>query len=128
MIKKSTKILVLMAVMLTVLTVVMLALFASGAPENSGKEQKKQKIAAENNNTNISEKVTISPQEAQEIAEKFVKESGAQLGIPKLIEIEGQMVYSVPIMINGTNVGEITINAITGKNMGCAGGVSYGSP
>lgn len=127
MIKKSTRILVLLAVMLTVLTVVALALFASGAPEKNNKEQENQKMSLENKSTNNSENDTISPEEAQQIAEKFVKESGAQVGIPKLSEIEGQLLYTVPIMSNGTNVGEITINAITGKNMGGAGGVSYGS-
>lgn len=32
------------------------------------------------------------------------------------------MMYIVPIEINGSPVGEITINAVTGENMGGAGG------
>jgi uncharacterized membrane protein YkoI len=118
MIKKSTRLLVLLAVMLTVLTVVALALFAAGIPENNTEDQENQKIP-ENNRTNV----TISPEEAQEIAAKFVKETGAQVGTPQLSEIEGQLVYTVPVISNGTSIGEITISAITGKNMGGAGGV-----
>lgn len=95
-----------------------MALFAAGIPENNTEHQENQKIP-ENNRTNV----TISPEEAQEIAAKFVKETGAQVGTPQLSEIEGQLVYTVPVISNGTSIGEITISAITGKNMGGAGGV-----
>jgi uncharacterized membrane protein YkoI len=117
--------------MLTVFTVVVLALAASGSPENGNitRNEEKQKISEEseniNNTTNSSKgaNVKISPAEAQEIAAGFIKESKATVGIPQLDEINGQMVYTVPILINGTPVGEININALTGKNMGGAGGV-----
>jgi hypothetical protein len=39
-----------------------------------------------------------------------------------LIKTDGQYIYVVPVIDNGTNVGEIDINAITGKNVGGAGG------
>ncbi|NYB51831.1 MAG: PepSY domain-containing protein [Methanobacteriaceae archaeon] len=67
-------------------------------------------------------KIKISPSEAQKIAETYVKEPGAKVGIPQLDEVNGQMMYIVPIEINGSPVGEITINAVTGENMGGAGG------
>ena len=133
--EKLSRVLVLIRVMLTVITVVALALFASGIPENNSNLTKEELNAMDTNNTtnntatnssnetkNI--KNLISPAEAQEIAEKFIKEPGATAGIPKWEELDGEVVYIVPVVINGTNVGEITINAITGENMGGAGGVS----
>ena len=35
---------------------------------------------------------------------------------------DSAMVYIVPVIINGKNVGEIDIDANTGKNIGGAGG------
>ena len=35
---------------------------------------------------------------------------------------DNKMVYIVPIIENGQNVGEITIDAETGENLGGAGG------
>jgi hypothetical protein len=129
--EKLSRVLVLVAVMLTVMTVVALALFASGLPEDGSQILKKEELTVENmnNTTNSSNKTKninnmISPAKAQKIAEKYIKEPGATAGIPKWEEVGGEMVYIVPVMINGTNVGEITINAITGENMGGAGGVS----
>jgi uncharacterized membrane protein YkoI len=134
--EKLSRVLVLIGVMLTVITVVALALFASGIPENNSNLTKEELNAMDTNNTtnnttatNSSNKTEniknlISPAEAQEIAEKFIKEPGAKAGIPKWDESNGEMVYIVPVVINGTNVGEITINALTGENMGGAGGVS----
>ena len=79
-----------------------------------------------NSSTNKTKNIKniISPAEAQEIAGKFIKEPGATVGIPKWDESDGEMVYIVPVLINGTNVGEITINALTGENIGGGGGVS----
>lgn len=130
--EKLSRVLVLLGVMLTVMTVVALALFASGIPENNSNLSNGEVTAMDTNNTNNTTtnssnkniKNLISPAEAQEIAEKFIKEPGATAGIPKLDESNGKMVYIVPVVINGTNVGEITINALTGENMGGAGGVS----
>ncbi|WP_321422726.1 PepSY domain-containing protein [uncultured Methanobacterium sp.] len=130
--EKLSRVLLLMGVMLTVMTVVALALFASGIPENNSNLTKEEVMAMDNNTTNNTTinssnkniKNLISPAEAQEIAEKFIKEPGAKAGIPKWDESGNKMVYIVPVVINGTNVGEITINALTGENMGGAGGVS----
>ena len=129
--EKLSRVLALVGVMLTVVTVVALALVASGIPEDDSNQLRKEELAAmdTNNTTNSSNKTNnlkniISPAKAQEIAEKFIKEPGATAGIPKWDESNGKMVYIVPVVINGTNVGEITINALTGENMGGAGGVS----
>ena len=65
----------------------------------------------------------ISPTEAQEIATKFIEASGVTAGTPKLVNQSGTLVYIVPLIdSNNTTVGEIDINAKTGKNLGGAGG------
>lgn len=129
--EKLSRVMVLVAVMLTVMTVVALALVASGLPEDGSPILKKEELTVENmnNTTNSSNKNKnikniITPAEAQKIAGKYIKEPGATAGIPKWDEKDGEMFYIVPVVINGTSVGEITINAITGENMGGAGGVS----
>jgi uncharacterized membrane protein YkoI len=129
--EKLSRVMVLVAIMLTVMTVVALALVASGLPEDGSPILKKEELTVENmnNTTNSSNKTKnikniISPAEAQKIAGKYIKEPGATAGIPKWEEVGGRMVYIVPVVINGTSVGEITINAITGENMGGAGGIS----
>ena len=130
--EKLSRVMVLVSVILTVITVVAIALVASEIPGNTSEElRKKELISAENaNNTTFSSNKTtniknmISSAEAQEIAEKYIKEPGAIAGTPEWKEIDDELVYIVPVIMNGTNVGEITINAITGENMGGAGGVS----
>jgi len=64
----------------------------------------------------------ISPAKAQEIAQKYIEEPGTNAGKPKLIKTDGRYIYVVPVIDNGTNVGEINIDALTGKNVGGAGG------
>jgi non-ribosomal peptide synthetase component E (peptide arylation enzyme) len=65
----------------------------------------------------------ISPTEAQEIATKYIETSGVTAGTPKLMNESGTQVYIVPLIdTNKTTVGEIDIDAITGKNLGGAGG------
>ncbi len=65
----------------------------------------------------------ISPAEAQEIATKYIEVSGVTAGTPTLKNESGTQVYIVPLInTNNTNVGEIDIDAITGKNLGGAGG------
>jgi uncharacterized membrane protein YkoI len=134
MIKKSTRVLVLLVIVLTVITVVLVALAAAGIPAGNDSKQNKELQLSNNNSNNTTNstntsklskggvEIKITPAEAQKIAETYVKEPGAKVGIPQLDEINGQLVYTVPIQINGTNVGEITINALNGANMGGAGG------
>ena len=64
----------------------------------------------------------ISPAEAQKIANTYIQVSDATAGTPKLVNQSGKLVYIVPVITNGTNVGEIDIDAQTGKNLGGAGG------
>ena len=80
--------------------------------------------SASNNNkaSDNTTKPKITSAEAQKIAQKYIDVDGATAGTPKLIKTDGQYIYAVPVINNGTNVGEIDINAITGKNVGGAGG------
>ncbi len=64
----------------------------------------------------------ISSAEAKKIAQKYIEEPGATAGTPALSKIDGKYVYTVPVIENGKNVGEIDIDATTGKNVGGAGG------
>jgi uncharacterized membrane protein YkoI len=65
---------------------------------------------------------TISPAKAQEIAKTYIEVSGATAGTPKLQNQDGTLVYIVPVIDNNSTVGEIDIDAKTGKNLGGAGG------
>lgn len=69
-----------------------------------------------------SDETKISAEEAKKIAQKYIEEPGTNAGKPKLIKTDGRYIYVVPVMDNGTNVGEINIDALTGKNVGGAGG------
>lgn len=64
----------------------------------------------------------ISPAKAQAIAKTYIEVSGATAGTPKLVNQDGTLVYIVPVINNNSTVGEIDINAKTGKNLGGAGG------
>lgn len=48
--------------------------------------------------------------------------SNATAGTPSLVKQDNKMVYVVPVIDNGNNVGEIDIDAQTGANLGGAGG------
>ena len=72
-------------------------------------------------NTN-NQQTNISPAAAEKIALKYIDISGATAGTPKLVKQDGNLVYIVPVINNGKNVGEIYIDANTGKNLGGAGG------
>ena len=77
---------------------------------------------ATDNSGSKADNTAISASEAKEIAGKYIVESGAYAGTPKLINENGNLVYSVPVIYNEKIVGEIDINAQTGKNVGGAGG------
>jgi Peptidase propeptide and YPEB domain. len=80
--------------------------------------------ASDDKTSDNTTKTKITSTEAKKIAQKYIEVQGATAGTPKLIKTNGQYIYAVPVIDNGTNVGEIDINAITGKNVGGAGGVS----
>lgn len=94
---------------------------------SSSSDQKQDSISTDNSvsgssTSSTTKEAKLSPAEAQKIAQNYIKVSSASAGTPKLIKINGKYVYSVPVIDNGTTVGEININAITGKNVGGAGG------
>jgi len=66
----------------------------------------------------------ISTVEAQEIESKYIEQTGATPGIPKLVTQEGKKVYMIPVIEKKKNVGEIDLDAHNGSNLGVAGGVN----
>ncbi len=72
--------------------------------------------------TKTTTKTAISSAEAMKIANGYIQVSTATAGTPSLVNQDNKMVYIVPVMENGTNVGEIDIDAQTGANLGGAGG------
>ena len=104
--------------------------FAAGSPDQnnpaSNSNPEVQQNTADNNVDNgtssQSDEQTISAAEAKKIAEKYIEEPGASAGTPTLSKQDGKLVYTVPIIMNGENVGEIDIDAQTGENLGGAGG------
>jgi Flp pilus assembly protein TadG len=93
---------------------------------NSTNPFKQINVTATKNTSLISQKnktlYTISPAEARNIADTYIQVSGAIAGTPKLVYQSNKLVYIVPVMENGTNVGEIDIDAQNGHNLGGAGG------
>ena len=108
-------------VLLLVLTVII-----SGCVDDkaNNKQNNIQKTTSNNTQSTNNQKANfISPEQAQKIAQTYIEEPGAVAGTPKLIDINGMQVYIVPVLMNGTTVGEIHIDATTGQNVGGAGGV-----
>ena len=81
-------------------------------------------IVKNNDTQNNSGKTMINATEAQNIAKNFIEEENATAGTPHLVEIDGQMIYVVPVIMNDNTVGQIEIDAYTGNNVGGAGGVA----
>jgi len=74
-------------------------------------------------NTESTQSTHISPAEAKKIAMNYIEVSGATAGTPKLQNQDGTLVYIVPVIDkNNKTLGEIDIDAKTGKNLGGAGG------
>ena len=89
---------------------------------NSSTSQVQNQIQSNDNITNNNTQTKISSTEAQKMASKYIEVSTATAGTPKLVNQDNNLVYIVPVIDNGTTVGEITIDAITGENLGGAGG------
>lgn len=87
---------------------------------NDTGNQSLQQNSSLNNNVNTAN-VKISPDEAKNIAKKYINQSGATPGDPVLNK-QGNTVYVVPVIVNGNNAGEIIIDANTGENQGGIGG------
>ena len=74
-------------------------------------------------NSNGGSTVKITASEAKSIVQNnYIEQAGATAGTPKLTTMNGKPIYNVPINMNGQQVGEIWIDAKTGKNIGGAGG------
>ena len=71
--------------------------------------------------TNVKVKI-ISPSAAKILAKKYIEQPGAVPGNPKLVRQDGKKVYIVPVIDKKKNVGEIYLDAYSGKNLGGAGG------
>lgn len=111
------------------LMVVGIAAYGSAGKLNSTNQTKEQNLSDNNNNSlptnsQATDQSTISASEAQSIAQKYIEEPGATAGTPDLVEKNGQKIYIVPVILNSQTVGEIHIDAITGNNVGGAGGVT----
>ncbi len=92
------------------------------SPANNSSVQNVQNTTSNTSNAQKTENKTISSEEAKKIATKYIEVAGATPGTPKLVNQDNKMVYIVPVMVNGENVGEIDIDAETGANLGGAGG------
>lgn len=118
MIKKST---------LAVMALLVIIVVVSGCTDNKNKTTNNtQNISNQthnnsNNTTNNTSNI-ISAEEAKAIALQYVEEPGVTAGTPVLDTINGRQVYVVPLYQNGKMVGEIEIDAVTGENLGGAGG------
>ena len=77
-----------------------------------------------NASQNSSGQNMISAQEAQNIALQYIEEPNATAGTPRLVDEDGKKIYIVPVIMKGDTVGQIEIDAYTGKNVGGAGGVT----
>ncbi len=122
MIKKST---------VAILALIVLMVIVSGCTTSTNTTQNNtQNISNQSNNnssnntnnTTNSSTNLISPEKAKSIAQQYVKEPGVTTGTPVLQTFNGKKVYVVPLVQNGQNVGEIEIDAVTGENLGGAGG------
>ena len=125
MIKK----LVVTVVVLVAIVGIAFAAYSNGNTKNStntinSTSPEKVNVNVIKNTTSNTDKTqsTISPAKAQEIAKTNIEVSGATAGTPKLQNQDGTLVYIVPVIDNNSTVGEIDIDAKTGKNLGGAGG------
>jgi uncharacterized membrane protein YkoI len=89
---------------------------------NNSTNTEQNQIQSTDNTTGNSTQTKISSTEAQKIASQYIEVSTATAGTPTLVSQDNNLVYIVPVLDNGTTVGEITIDAITGENLGGAGG------
>jgi uncharacterized membrane protein YkoI len=89
---------------------------------NTTSPSTQQIVTNTSNTTENSTNTNITSTEAQKIASKYIAVAGAIAGTPTLTNQDNKLVYIVPIIDNGKNVGEIDIDAQTGENLGGAGG------
>jgi uncharacterized membrane protein YkoI len=109
-------------VVLVVLVVVITAFAGFMNQQQNTKGNNNSKMDNQTTNNTATNKTIITPQEAQEKAQKFIAEPDATAGTPKLLNESGGLIYVVPVVMNNTTVGEIEIDALTGENLGGSGG------
>ncbi|HEY0196667.1 MAG TPA: PepSY domain-containing protein [Methanobacterium sp.] len=113
---------------LIIVVVVGAGIYAGSTQLNPSNQSNDTGIATTNDSSqlntsqNDSGQKMISASEAQNIAKQYIEEPNATAGTPRLDD-EGK-IYIVPVLINGSTVGQIEIDAYTGKNVGGAGGAS----
>ena len=91
---------------------------------DNGNTTTNNEASQSNASQNSSGQNMISAQEAQNIALQYIEEPNATAGTPRLVDEDGKKIYVVPVLMNGSTVGQIEIDAYTGKNVGGAGGVT----
>jgi hypothetical protein len=91
--------------------------------KNSPESDSVRSTTNHNKIDSLSSVTIISPVKAQEIAAKYIEQTGATPGTPDLISQNDKKVYIVPVIDNNVNVGEIDLDAHDGSNLGGAGGV-----
>ncbi len=91
---------------------------------DNGTNTTNNETSQSNASQNSSGQNMISAQEAQNIALQYIEEPNATAGTPRLVDEDGKKIYIVPVIMNGDTVGQIEIDAYTGKNVGGAGGVT----
>ena len=128
---------IMVIIVLVALSGVMIAAFGF-SDNNTSKTTNQQSVSNSTNLNTVSNSTTnnimvtkknkngvdnlLTPLEAKLISEKYILQSGVSAGNPELVTEDGKKVYVVPVLENKTTVGEIDIDAHTGKNLGGAGG------
>ncbi|EKQ55004.1 MAG: Peptidase propeptide domain-containing protein [Methanobacterium sp. Maddingley MBC34] len=123
MIKKST-------VALMALIVLMVIVSGCTTNNNNTTQNNTQNLSNQGNNNSNNSNTTnttnstkvMSKEEAKKIAQQYVDEPGVTAGTPVLNTVNGRQIYVVPLYDNGQAVGEIELDAVTGENLGGAGG------
>jgi uncharacterized membrane protein YkoI len=106
---------------LVIIIVVLITTFAGFMNQQPNIKVNNTKVYNQSKTT-ITNDTFITPQEAQDIAQKYIAEPNATAGTPKLLNESNGWIYVVPVVINNKTVGEIEIDAHTGENLGGSGG------
>jgi len=118
MIKKSA--LTIMVALMVLMVVVSGCTDTNNSTTNTDNDISDQ--TSDNTASNPTDEGIISAEEAKAIAQEFVEEPGVTAETPTLTTVDGRQIYVVPLYQNGEVVGEIEIDAVTGENLGGAGG------
>lgn len=118
MIKKSA--LTIMVALMVLMVVVSGCTDTNNSTTNTDNDISDQ--TSDNTASNPTDEGIISAEEAKAIAQEFVEEPGVTAETPTLTTVDGRQIYLVPLYQDGEVVGEIEIDAVTGENLGGAGG------